>query len=74
MFSPSEMERTSTLIIKIYETKHGKQPTRGLYIWFKVNFSLKTTTLHSGVVVQKNKFTIIKNGYKGMATFIYIHK
>ena len=40
---------------------------------FKVNFSLKTTTLHSGVV-EKNKFSIMKNGYKGMATFIYIHK
>ena len=40
---------------------------------FKVNFSLKTTTLHSGVV-EKNKFIIMKNGYKGMATFIHIHK
>ena len=36
-------------------------------------FSLKTTTLHSGVVMQKNKFSIMKNRYKGMATFIYIH-
>ena len=40
---------------------------------FKVNFRIKTTTLHSGVV-EKNKFIIMKNGYKGMATFIYIHK
>ena len=47
---------------------------RSIYMEFKVNFSLKTTTLHSGVVMQKNNFTIIKNGYKGMATFIYIHK
>ena len=40
---------------------------------FKV-ISLKTTTLHSGVV-EKNKFiSIMKNGYKGMATFIHIHK
>ena len=30
---------------------------------FKV-ISLKTTTLHSGVV-EKNKFSIMKNGYKG---------
>lgn len=43
-----------------------------IYMEFKVNFSLKTTSLHSGVV-EKNKF-IMKNGYKGMATFIYIHK
>ena len=54
--------------------KYGKQPTRGLIYMenLKVNFSLKTTSLHSGVV-EKNK-SIMKNGHKRMATFIYIHK
>ena len=38
---------------------------------FKV-ISLKTTTLHSGVV-EKNKFiSITKNGYKGMVGFLFI--
>ena len=43
-----------------------------IYMEFKV-ISLKTTTLHSGVV-KKNKFIIMKNGYKKNGwIFIYIH-
>ena len=43
---------------------------------FKVNFSLKNYhTSQWSSCVQNNKFkSIMKNGYKGMATFIYIHK
>ena len=38
MLSPIYEEEHLTLIIKIYETKYGKQPTRGLiYMEFKVN-------------------------------------
>ena len=40
---------------------------------FKVNFSLKNYHTSQWSSYEKNKF-IMKNGYKGMATFIYIHK
>ena len=37
-------------------TKHLENLTRGLIYMEFSEFSLKTTTLHSGVVMQKNKF------------------
>ena len=59
--------------LKIYETNFGKQPTKGLiYMEFKVNFRIKTTTLHSGVV-EKNKFiSILMNRHKGMVGFLFM--
>ena len=59
--------------LKIYETNFGKQPTKGLiYMEFKVNFRIKTTTLHSGVV-EKNKFMHFdEQAYKEMVGFLFM--
>ena len=56
MLSSIYEEEHLTLIIKIYDNEIWKTTyERSIYMEFKVNFSLKTTTLHSGVV-EKNKF------------------
>ena len=56
-------------------TKHLENLTRGLYMEFKVNFSLKTTLTITGCVVCKriNLFHY-EDRYKRNGNFIYIHK
>lgn len=69
MLSPIYEEEHSTLIIKIYDNEIWKT-YKGFYIYGILSeFSLKTTTLHSGVVMQRINLSLWRTDIKEWLDF-----